>query len=101
MIATIITDEFKNELKSIINNYNFLSQCIKNDFYIELLNKLQYLEIFPEMYPILIQNPKYRKFIVKKYIVLYEISENKIILTHIFHEKSNFFNNQDKFINLF
>lgn len=89
------TDEFKNELKSIINNFNFLSSCIKNNFYTELLNKLQYLEIFPKMYPILIQNPKYRKFIVKKYIVLYEISENKIILTHIIHEKSKFFNNQD------
>lgn len=95
MIAIKESNEFEQELGNIIGNFCSLYPSVKSNFYKELLNKLQYMIIFPKMYPILIQNPRYRKFRVKKYIILYEIKSNEIILTHIFHEKSNFFNNQD------
>ncbi len=89
-----IHNNFLQEFQKIVQDSYNLSLNIKK-FYKILVEKLLYLQIFPYMYPKLIQNQIYRKIIVQKYIILYIVRGNKIILKHIIHYQSNFFNNQD------
>lgn len=51
--------------------------------------------MFPKMYPVSLQYLMYRKIPIKDYVILYIVDGNKIILTHIIHQKSKLLNNQD------
>ncbi len=85
------TEDYDDSLRKILINLHFLSPTIAKNFYNNLLQKIELLKIFPKMYQISNDNPKYRKIKVKKYIVLYRIEKNIIYIIDIFPEKSKIF----------
>lgn len=89
------TGEFDESLNNYIQHLNLLSLNIANNFYQELLLKLELLGIFPRMYPIYKRKSEIRKFKVKKCIILYRIEFNIIYIIDIIHVKSKKINNQD------
>lgn len=61
----------------------------------EIESKIKILETFPKAYSELIieeRKNKYRKIVIKNYIIIYTIKEEKkeIYILHIFHQKSNY-----------
>jgi len=56
--------------------------------------KIDNLDCFPYMYPQYRKNTKYRKMIVKNYIIFYKIDNiNKVVnVVHIYYAKQSLFN---------
>ncbi len=67
-----------------------LSQKIKNEFY----SKIPNLQEYPKMYPVfkIIDNIKIRKIVIRKYVILYTLSNKKITVLNIYPQKSNYIN---------
>ena len=61
----------------------------------DLINKLENLELFPRMYPVLLKDNNMRKIVLRKYIIVYLINNNGILIDNIIHQKSKYLNNQD------
>lgn len=89
------TGDYDDSLRNILMNLHSLSPSIAKNFYNNLLQKIELLKIFPQMYQISNDNTEYRKIKVKKYIILYRIEKNIIYIIDIFPEKSKLFNNQN------
>lgn len=96
----IVLPQFKNEFYKIFGHVYGDSK--QHKIYYKLVNqikrKVQQLEDMPKIY-VKTQacdelGRRYRKIIVKQYIILYSIDEqeNKIYISHIFYKKSNYFN---------
>ena len=88
----IILPQFKKEFYKTfgyISDYKIFNQIIQ---------KLQQLESMPQLFAKTEQcdelGRRYRKIIIKQYIILYCIDEQKkhIYISHIFYKKSNYFN---------
>lgn len=83
--------EFKEELNEIYlwKNYVFRSEKIAQKTVREIILKTRNLKIFPKAYKLLRKDGKveYRKFIVKKYIIIYSFESEKINILHIYNQK--------------
>ena len=79
------SDKFTYNVASLIEDTGQFSE----ELYKIILLKIENIKIFPRMYP-LFQNTKYRKFLVKNYIILYTIKDNSINVYNIFPTKSNY-----------
>lgn len=94
-LKIIFSSKFKRNYNNILNYLNELFPNTKNRFNTNLSQKIQFIKIFPNMYPKLTKSGLLRKISINKYIILYVIVNDHIILVDIKHEKSKFFNNQD------
>lgn len=95
----IILPQFRNEFYKI---FGYVFKCPNEQkTYYELLDqivhKLKQLEDMPQIYAKTEKcdelGRRYRKIIIKQYVILYSIDEQKkqIYLCHIFYKKSNYF----------
>lgn len=91
----IFTKQAHKEIKEI---YRYISKALfaENSAWqlMRALNsKISNIRIFPKMYrKIEIQNKEYRRLVVKSYIIIYRVNEEKkkIYIVHIFYSKSNY-----------
>lgn len=90
----IYTPSFLEDFYNTINNTSkystSLSQKIKKEFY----SKISYLQEYPKMYQVIkiINKKEIRKFVIKKYVVLYSINNNIVNILNIYPQKSNYIN---------
>lgn len=82
----IYMPNFKRNFNNILYSIHYKSK-LYNKFKI----KLESIKLFPNMYS-KINNSNVRKFLVDEYIVLYQISNNTIIILNIIPKKSKYFN---------
>ena len=91
----IFTKQAHKEIKEI---YRYISKALfaENSAWklMRALNsKISNIRIFPKMYrKIEIQNKEYRRLVVRSYIIIYRVNEEKkkIYIVHIFYSKSNY-----------
>ena len=91
----IFTKQAHKEIKEI---YRYISKAVfaENSAWqlMRALNsKISNIRIFPKMYrKIEIQNKEYRRLVVRSYIIIYRVNEEKkkIYIVHIFYSKSNY-----------
>ncbi len=89
----IFTKRFLRELEKVDNylSKNLFSKNVSNYLMNKIDDTLIQISIFPKSHE-LIENTKYRKALVKKYIILYIVNEKKkaVYIVHIFHSKSDY-----------
>lgn len=62
----IIYDDFLYDFEKIKSNLDYLSSTMKHNFYKEFKEKIEYIKIFPKMYPKVLGYPYYRKMIIDR-----------------------------------
>lgn len=87
------TDDVKRQLNSIyyyIEN-NLLNPIAAKNFYIQFIQKIQILKIFPYAF-CFYKDTRFRYLPYKKWLIIYEIKPNSVIeIQTIFNSKRNFF----------
>ncbi len=94
----IFTKQAKREIKSA---YQYISKTLyAKTSALQLMKeiniKVENLTIFPRLYCELeipnLKDIRYRRIVVKNYIIIYKVNENKkeIYILHIFHSKSDY-----------
>lgn len=79
----IVTPDFEEELEKIYYYFKFFLKAnkIANTFYQTIIDSIFSLEYFPKRYHKLYNYSKcdkdIRKLIIKKYIIIYEVNEQK------------------------
>lgn len=94
------TEECTKEIKKIYEyiKYNFYLENTASSIMIEIEEKVNNLKRYPKMYNEVDKYKdmyrKYRKIVVKNYILLYTIDENnkKIYISHMYYGGSNYLN---------
>lgn len=85
------SEDFKEEINEIYlwTKYKFKSEIIAQKRIKEIIIKIKNLKIFPRVYKLLRKDGKieYRKFVIKKYIIIYSLESDKINLLHIYNQK--------------
>ena len=85
------SEDFKEEINEIYlwTKYKFKSEIIAQKRIKEIIIKIRNLKIFPRSYKLLRKDGKieYRKFVIKKYIIIYSLESDKINLLHIYNQK--------------
>mgnify|MGYP004661745225 FL=1 len=85
------SEDFKEEINEIYlwTKYKFKSEIIAQKRIKEIIIKIKNLKIFPRAYKLLKKDGKieYRKFVIKKYIIIYSLESDKINLLHIYNQK--------------
>lgn len=84
----------KDARKELENIYLYIKnrldeEKIAKQTVLNIMNKIKTLEYFPFAYRVIHQRNQYRKFVVKNYIIIYNVNlESKIIeILHIYNEK--------------
>lgn len=93
--SIIWAPSFKNELSNMLYYISNILQepKIARKTLKLITRKLEQLKYFPEINSkFFIQNTEFRKLILKKYIVIYQIDsqKNEIYILHIFHGNQNY-----------
>lgn len=84
------------ELENIYNYLYFklIEPSIAKRIYYQILDKILLLDLNPERNSKvqILSNFNLRKFIIKNYIIIYEIDNNinKVFILHIFHNNQNY-----------
>lgn len=85
------SEDFKEEINEIYlwTKYKFKSEIIAQKRIKEIIIKIKNLKIFSRSYKLLRKDGKieYRKFVIKKYIIIYSLESDKINLLHIYNQK--------------
>ena len=85
------SEDFKEEINEIYlwTKYKFKSEIIAQKRIKEIIIKIRNLKIFTRAYKLLRKDGKieYRKFVIKKYIIIYSLESDKINLLHIYNQK--------------
>lgn len=91
----IYSKKFLRKLKRIYRKrgkYSFISYKKLEE---QLADKINIIKMFLKAYPNLNNNYNLRKIPIDKYIVLYSIERNNVLVNDIIHQKSKLLNNQD------
>lgn len=96
----IVLPKFDNEFYKI---FGYIFEHSKNnkvhyELFEQIIQKLQQLEYMPKIYAKIEKTDelgrRYRRIIIKQYIILYTIDEYKkqVYISHIFYKKNNYLN---------
>ena len=93
----ILSSQFNKELNYILSYlyYNLKISKVAENLYTKIFKRLATLEYLPEICSKLYYNNyKYRKLLINKYIIIYEVNikTKKVCILHIFHSSQNYFN---------
>lgn len=93
-----ISDKAENDLKRIsdyLNEYGYNAESIIK----QINNDIDRLKFMPRINKTLIsykdENGEYRRIISGKYIIIYQIQEDKINILRIFNQKENYLNQRN------
>lgn len=91
----------KKAKRDLIKIAKFMKNYNINKIIEKIYKDIENLTYMPRMHKTLIyfkdKSGEYRRIISRKYIIIYKIVENKIIILRIFNQKQNYLN-QRKFI---
>ncbi len=79
--------DIKKIRKSLDYSYKNSYEKLKN----EMRSKLNFLKENPYLYQCLDDNETKRRFFIQKYIVIYNVKNNKIKILRILFQKSNYY----------
>lgn len=89
----LISRDAKANLNSLYFYKQNYSKITAKKFYNDFNSVIQFLSLFPYMYPKLSKNTIYRKAIFnRKYIILYTVDNETVYIDSIFNAKQNYIN---------
>lgn len=72
--------------------YNLYNSMAATNFYLKFIKKLGLLKNFPLAFQ-KIENSNYRRLIFDKWIIIYEVIENIVIIQYVFYSRQDYLEN--------